>query len=103
MTEGANMAICYLNIQHDNYLQNNMKNFSLYSQSSQPSVALLTLNYLPQITQTSNQFILAEWNSMQGVFSLNTQYLFIGLVLHSLLALILLGWAVKERKTTSRV
>jgi hypothetical protein len=95
MTEGANMAICYLNIQHDAYLQNNMVNFSLYSQPTEPNVALLSLFYLPTITTASNQFILAEFNAMSSAYSLATQYYFIGMVMHSLLVLILFKWALK--------
>jgi hypothetical protein len=105
MSEGANMAICYLNIQHDSYLGtiNNSPSFNLYSLATQPNVALLSLYYLPTITQISNQFILAEFDSMSAIYSLATQYYFIGLVLHSLLVLVLLRWAVKERKTNSRI
>jgi hypothetical protein len=105
MVEGANMAICYLNIQHDFYLGaiNAAPSFNLYTQATQPNVALLSLYYLPTITQVSNQFILAELDTMTAIYSLATQYYFIGLVLHSLMVLVLLQWAVKERKTNSRI
>lgn len=99
------MAICYLNIQHDSYLGtiNRSPSFNLYALATQPNVALLSFYYLPTITQASNQFILAEFDSMSGIYSLATQYYFIGLVLHSLLVLVLLLWTVKERRTNSRI
>jgi hypothetical protein len=106
MTEGANMAICYLNRQHDSYLgviATPNTTWNLYAQPSEPNVALLSLYYLPAITEFSNTFILAEFSSMTSTYSLVTQYYFIGLVLHSLLVLVLLQWAVKERKTNSRI
>ncbi len=62
MAEGANMAICYLNIQHDAYvgvITPNASAFKLYSQSTQPNVALISLYYLPTITQVSNQLIVS--------------------------------------------
>lgn len=62
MTEGANMAICYINIQHDAYIgliTPNASAFKLYSQSTQPNMALISLYYLPTITQVSNQLIIS--------------------------------------------
>lgn len=99
------MAICYLNIQHDSYLGiiSSSQSFNLYSLATEPNVALLSLYYLPTITQVSNQFILAELDSMSTIYSIETQYYFVGLVLHSLLVLVLLRWAIKERKTNSRI
>lgn len=52
------MAICYLNIEQDKYLKNNMTNFSLYSQSTYYNVGLISLYYLPIITNINNDFIL---------------------------------------------
>jgi hypothetical protein len=103
MAEGANMAICFLNIQQDSYLANGMANFSLYSQATFPYVALISLYYLPVITTANNAFILEEYNLMLGQYTLVVQYYFIGIVLHSLLVLLLFHWMMKERRTNSRI
>lgn len=95
MAEGVNMAICYLNIEHDNYQSNNMTNFTFFKQTTYPSVTLISLYYLPVITQVNNGYIIDEFHLMTNRVNIDVQYNFIGIILHSLLALILFKWMIK--------
>lgn len=97
------MALCYLNIEHDNYLAYNMSTFSFFNQTSYANVALISLFYLPTVTQVSNVYIIDEFHLMAKRVNVRVQYNFIGIVLHSLLVLALFKWMIKERKTNSRI
>lgn len=80
-----------------------MANFIFYNRTTYPSVTLLSLYYLPTITQVNNVYIIDEFHLMANRASIQVQYNFIGIVLHSLVALVLFKWMIKERKTTSRI
>ena len=94
MAEGANMAICYLNIQHDDYLHNNMSNFALYNQSTALSVGKLSFFYLPEFTKVNNIYILDQLDLTAKEYKKNVHYFCIGVIFVSLSSIIILFWTI---------
>lgn len=103
MAEGANMAICYLNIQHDDYLHYNLTNFALYNQSTALSVARISFFYLPKFTIVNNIYLLDQLDLMTKQFKEHVQYFCIGIIFVSLSSIIILFWTMSERKKNNRL
>jgi hypothetical protein len=95
LAEGANMAICYLNMQHDDYLRNNLSNFSVYKQSTAQSVAKLTFFYLPEFTRVNNVYIIDQLLLTAKEYKKNVQYFCIGIIFVSFSSIIILFWITR--------
>jgi len=103
LAEGANMVICFLNIQHDDYLHNNLSNFSLYRQPTAYSVGRLSFFYLPVFTKVNNKYILDQLDVTAKKFKEKVQYFCIGVIFVSLSSIMILIWTAIERRKNNRL